>query len=385
MLTTHRVPFHRRCGGLIQRGIGAIPLLGVCALLIGVPAAAARGDEPAAKPSPLDNLDAAKIPAEERFDKQPKELVAVFGQRIPEGARNGVAFSPDGKLLASCRNGAGDKVVILWDTATAREAAVLRGHKLPVRSVAFSPDGKTLASAGGETPGGLPPGGGELRLWDLGGEKPKLKAELAGHTAIVTGVAFSPDGKTLGSVSADKTVRLWDLSGEKPAEKVKLPTGPFDYHSVAFSPDGKALATSEVLWDLGGEKPEKRAALFSSVYRGSGGSAVAFTPNGKNLVVGAGNERAVLVWGLGGAKLKEPVELEDAGSPVLSVAVAPDSRRLASAAGDGRVVLWDIEGKRLREWKLTRLAVTRVAFAPDGRHLAVASEKGVVYILRLSK
>jgi WD40 repeat protein len=57
---------------------------------------------------------------------------------------------------------------------------------------------------------------------------------------------------------------------------------------------------------------------------------------------------------------------------------------LASSDGDGRIFLWDIGGKKLREWRWSRLAVHSVTFAPDGRHLAAANEMGVVYILRLS-
>jgi WD40 repeat protein len=362
----------------------ALTLLGTYALFVVASATGVCGGQGRAPgPSPLDRLDPAKNPAEERFPRQPQELVAVFGKRNDQGSRNCVAFSPDGKLLASGRDGEGGKFVILWDTATARERAVLRGHTHPVRTVAFAPDGKSLASGAGEA--GKK---GEIRLWDLSGERPRFKAELAGHQDIVTSVAFSPDGKALASVSVDRTVRLWDLSGEKPAEKVKLPTGPSNCYSVAFSPDGKMLATTETLWSLGAEKPEKRAALYSSVYRGSGGSAVAFAPNGKRLAVGAGNDRAVLVWDLSGARLKEPVELKGTGFPVLSVAVAPDSQRLASSDGDGRVILWDMGGKKLQEWRLTRLgrlAVVSLAFAPDGRHLAAANEKGLVYILRLPK
>jgi WD40 repeat protein len=365
-------------GRSFDRGLlRALSLLGSCVLFVVACAAGVQGgDGPASGPSPLDKLDPAQIPAENRFDKQPTELVAVLGKRDDSGSYNSVAFSPDGKVLSSCRN----NVVVLWDAGAARELAVLRGHTHPVRSVAFAPDGKMLASGAGEA--GKK---GEIRFWDLGGEQPRFKTELAGHTDGVLSVAFSPDGKTLASASFDKTVRLWDLSGERPTEKVKLPAGPSNYLSVAFSPDGKMLATTDALWNLGAEKPEKRAALYSSVYRGSGGSAVAFAPNGKRLAVGAGNDRAVLVWNLGGDKLKEPVELKDAGFPVLSVAMAPDSRRLASSDGDGRVFLWDADGKKLQEWRLTRLAVMSLAFAPDGRHLAAANEKGLVFILRLPK
>ena len=276
---------------------------------------------------------------------------------------NCFAFSPDGSTLVT---GSWRGELNLWDVASATHKAEFLGHVSGIFSVAFSPDGKTLASGGED----------KLYLWDIDSGARKLS--IIGHTDGVYSLAFSPDGRTLASGSSEQ-IRLWDIATSTHA--ATLFVGDWTTNAgLAFSPDGRTLASESGyihLWDV---KSRIHSATIRRYGETIGGyvryRSIAFSPDGRFLARSASN--SVQLWYAGRTYKKTLAGHTD---NVTSVAFSYDSRTLASSSVDNTVRLWDVvtDAHKVTFTGHTDTVVS-VAFSPDGSLLASGSDDNTIIL-----
>ena len=252
----------------------------------------------------------------------------------------GVAFRPDGRLLAT---GGDDRTVSLWNLDTPTRPVLLTrlsGYSDSVNAVAFSPDGGTLAVASSDE---------TATVWDVTRPAtPTRLAVLAAHTGGVNAVAFSPDGTVLATASSDQTTVLWNVTDRvRPRQLAVLGGNTNSVTTVVFAQRGGTVVTGDsdgntVLWDVRAPaRPRRLTRLGGSGLGVNGVNSVAVSPDSRTLVTGAGDGTAA-VWDLADVLHPRRLCTVSGQSPVQAVAFHPNGRAVAVARVDGGTEVWSL-------------------------------------------
>ena len=301
------------------------------------------------------------------------ELVRVIGGH-DRGAL-GLAYHPSGSKIASAGL---DSLIKVWDPATGTLIRTLRGHEGAVYCVAYSRDGGRLASGDGYPPWESAQhlrSPGIVKVWDEA--TGNVCFSRSGHTQNVMGVAFSPDGRRLASISGGSLavpqvaskpgeLLIWDASNGELVRSIRGHDGPLT--AVAYSPDGKTIATSSwdrtvKLWD-----PETGVRRSSLVGHRDWVCHLAFDSSGLRLAT-AGADGAVQLWDVEAGR--SLLTFRGHTQNVSCVAFEPNGRHLASASSDQTVKVWDTSASRAAFIWRGRGPVVRLAFFPDSRRLVL--------------
>lgn len=283
----------------------------------------------------------------------------------------GLAWSPDGRRLASCDR-AGN--VQIWEAATGSIRQQFQAHQTCVLSVAWSPDSRFLAS--GDT-------AGRIYIWQA--QDGQIQQQYHEHTRFVRSIAWSPNGRWLASGGdyGDSTLRLWEavsgktLAVQRDQERI---------FSVAWSPDGTQLASANFaqrveLWNIATLPPDSYKETEPAIqlthrlsYRQHQGPvyALAWSPDGSE-IVSAGQEALAHVWH--SATGEDRLIYRQHQQAIKTLAWSPAGNEIATAGNDANVHVWSAQsGQQSRILPGNSNAWIRaLAWSPDGRSIAAAS------------
>lgn len=254
-------------------------------------------------------------------------------------------------------------------------------HSNVVTSVAFTPDGRTIGSGSWD---------GTIKLWDACSGSLKLKRTLRGEWDEVEAIAFTPDGSAIAGLGTGfdgapfGAVMLWALEGGQGRPLIRK-GGKLD--AIAFSPDGLTLATASgdtravSLFDVATGREQARLLDHQGPIW-----SLDFSPDGKLLAAATGKVPAmteptdvaqvgeIRLWDLSGSEPESRASLVGHGYGIISVAFSPDRTTLATGGFDRAVKLWDVPAGRERATLDGHEGwVAAVAFSPDGTVLATGS------------
>ncbi len=281
-----------------------------------------------------------------------------------------VAWSPDGQQVASASY---DGSVQIWNAFTIRPVTIYKQQRLKVfgqprvNAVAWSPSGQEIAIASDNK---------SVEIWNVTTTK-KLFA-FREHSDSVRSVAWAPDGRKIASVSGYKTY-VWNARNGK---TITMHSASRDeIQDVAWSPNSKYLATANKLQIVRiFELSTQMEFLQGTSYGNHKGAvqAVAWAPDGIR-IASAADDKTVQIWnGLTGNLLLTYTAHE---TTIKAITWSPTGKYIASAGNDGTIQIWDaLTGNHLFTFQKHSAPIHTVAWSPDGRYIASGGADKVVHI-----
>jgi hypothetical protein len=211
----------------------------------------------------------------------------------------------------------------------------------------------------------------------------KARERIPLPTGDFASVAFSLDGKTMGSGGLNGEGHLWDLATSQPKEIERFKAQEF----VAFTPDGKGLASdlgpNIQFWNLSSMKLTKGALLKTNYFART---VFAISPDANSIAaISASDFKTVKLWSRAESEFHDRPGLPPHPCVIQCMAFAPDGQVLATGGHDGKIRLWDVTTTppKIQAEAAHKLLVTDLAFSRDGRTLASCSAEGKVRLWKV--
>jgi WD40 repeat protein len=291
----------------------------------------------------------------------------------------GVAFSPDGQTLAYAENRAGD--IVLWDLRSRSVVQRLSGHQWCVTALAFTPDGQFLASGGMDR---------MVKLWDVAAGR--ARDTFTNYTDSLTALAFSRNGETL-AIACGQRLTLLDITRRTEVSQLRghqsLVTG------LALTPDGRSLITgggfgmmgipggdgTVRVWDVAARPKESETRRFQTgltSFGGGSGAALCLSPDGRHLL-SAFTDNTFSIW-----ETPKLTEISRRPLPLTNfacAALATGGKLVAFVAEDGNILFWHSDSNQTNWFaRPTTNTSNRAVFSSDGNQLALGGGFGEVCV-----